>query len=205
MCPSRSCFVHEVDGQRERTFQAGGHRRERIVAAEADADLGIALAIDRQRRGDFDVGVPERLELLLPVRVLEFDEESPQCPGVVQRYSRGVHLDLGRPIAWRRGLRPVVRRPPRGGRAQLRMCGQVLPRRGPLVKIEDLVAIPVEATDQRNVFFGSLNGGPPRPVGWADALAGCCANDAGSTNGQVEPRVRARAIAASRVVIDIRL
>ena len=46
-------------------------------------------------------------------------------------------------------------------------------------------------------------GGPPRPVGWADALAGCCANDAGSTNGQVEPRVRARAIAASRVVIDI--
>ena len=58
-------------------------------AAEVDADVRVGLAVDRERRRHLDVGVVEVGQLLLPVVVLELQEDRPQRARVVEGRIRG--------------------------------------------------------------------------------------------------------------------
>src|SRR6185437_2245777 len=74
---------------------AGGNHAVRRHAAEVDADVRIALAIDDQRGGDIDIGAVEVLEFLLPVLVVEFEEDGADETWVVEFGVAGGNVGVG--------------------------------------------------------------------------------------------------------------
>ena len=78
-------LVDEVERQVQRALRPLGHHHVRRRAAEVDADVLVGLAVDRRDRRHLDVGVVEGGELLLPVGVLELQEERPERAEVVER------------------------------------------------------------------------------------------------------------------------
>ena len=115
------------------------------------ADIGVDLAVYRKFGGDIHIGVIEIRQLLLPVRVLEFQEERAQRLQVVQRLA-GVRLDRGRLEAGpRRGrsLRTAesasTAEPPASA---ARLRSQILPRGLSFGGVQVAFAILVELRQQ---------------------------------------------------------
>ncbi len=99
----------------DRVLLAFGDHHERRRAAEADADVLVGLAVDRQRRRHLDVGVLERHQLLLPVGVLEVEEQCPHRVEVVERHAgrNGLHGGLADRRAGWTGPPAAAEGPPR--------------------------------------------------------------------------------------------
>ena len=87
--------IDGIERHVQRSLRASRDHHVRRHASEVDTDVRIFLAVDRQRRGDFDVGVVEVSEFRFPIFVLEVDEDRAQDLRVVQRRI------AGRDVLWR--------------------------------------------------------------------------------------------------------
>ena len=87
--------VDGVERQVQRSLEAARHHAVRRIAAEADADVAIGLAVDGDRRRHVDVAAVVGLEQRLPVGRRKLDEDGAQHLDVVERLV-GERLHVGR-------------------------------------------------------------------------------------------------------------
>src|SRR5262249_56197765 len=121
-----------------------------------DSDVQILLAVHRQRARHLDVGAVEVLEFLLPILILELEEESAERGRLIQTDARRVGLDVSR-IDLRPGLGRLqfsatwpaeahLREP--AWPATLAIFGERLARQLALVGIQASVPVLVELLDE---------------------------------------------------------
>ena len=136
-----------------------------------DADVLVGLAVDGDRRRHLDVGVVEGGELLLPVGVLELQEDRPQRAQVVERRRRRVGLDVSGRLLESRGARghAAASEPARTAAAApeaaaRRFGGERLARGLALGGVETLVAVLVELRDERTLSAEATRPERRRPL-----------------------------------------